>query len=169
MTSSVRNRLLLLGALWGLVLAVLPALLAFDDRFVLSSFLVVAFVCASLSGAVGALVAGRRAAAPSSTRQGLLAISSVGALQGLVSGTLAALSIWLALAITISGFSAGSPGEILDLLRRPEIFVESAIAAIAVFAYTLVVGMLLSPVVGAVLCRLVRQGLVTRRAAPEPR
>ena len=168
MISSVRNRLLLLGALWGLVLAVLPAVLAFDDRFVLSPFLVAAFVCAGLSGAVGALVAGRWAAT-GSTRRGLLAVSSVGALQGLVSGTLAALSIWLALAITISGFSAGSPGEILDLLRRPEIFIESSIAAIAVFAYTLIVGTLLSPVVGAVLCRLVRQGLVTRRAAPEPR
>lgn len=169
MISSVRNRLLLFGALWGLVLAVLPAVLAFDDRFVLSPFLVAAFVCAGLSGSVGALVAGCRVAATGSTRQGLLAVSSVGALQGLVSGTLAALSIWLALAITISGFSAGSPSEILDLLRRPEIFIESSIAAIAVFAYTLIVGTLLSPVVGAVLCRLVRQGLVTRRAAPEPR
>ena len=168
MKSSVRNQLLLLGALWGLVLAVLPAVLAFDDRFVLSPFLVAAFVCAGLSSAVGALVAGRRAA-PGLTRRGLLAVSRVGALQGLVSGTLAALSIWLALAITISGFSAGSPGEILDLLRRPEIFVESAIAAVTVFAYTLVVGTLLSPVVGAVLCRLVSQGLDARRAAPEPR
>ena len=168
MTSSVRNRLLLLGALWGLVLALLPAVLAFDDRFVLSPFLVAAFVCAGLSGAVGALVAGRRAA-NGSTRRGLLAVSGVGALQGLVSGTLAALSIWLALTVTISGFSAGSPGEILDLLRRPEIFVESAIAAIAIFAYTLIVGMLLSPVVGAVLCRLVRRGPGAHRATPEPR
>ena len=167
MIPSVRNQLLLLGALWGLTLAVLPAVLAFDDRFVLSSFLVAAFMCASLSGSVGALVAGRRAAG--STRRGFLAVSSVGALQGLVSGALAALSIWLALAITISGFSVGSPGEILDLLWRPEIFVESAIAAVAVFAYTLIVGTLLSPVVGAVLCRLIRQGFVTRRATTEPR
>ncbi|CAA9452006.1 MAG: hypothetical protein AVDCRST_MAG78-3518 [uncultured Rubrobacteraceae bacterium] len=169
MTSNVRNRLLLLGALWGLVLAALPAVLAFDDRFVLSPFLVAAFVCAGLSGAVGALVAGRGAAATSSTRRGLLAVSGVGALQGLVSGTLAALSIWLALAVTISGFSAGSPGEILDLLRRPEIFVESAIAAIAILVYTLTVGTLLSPVVGAVLCRLVRRGPDAHRATPEAR
>lgn len=168
MISSIRNRLLLLGALWGLVLAAMPAVLAFDDRFVLSPFLVAAFVCAGLSGAIGALVAGRRAVT-GSTRRGLLAVSGVGALQGLVSGTLAALSIWLALAITISGFSAGSPREIFDLLRRPEIFVESAIAAIAVFAYTLVVGTLLSPVVGAVLCRLVRHNPAARRATPESR
>ena len=168
MTSNVRNRLLLLGALWGLVLAALPAVLAFDDRFVLSPFLVAAFVCAGLSGAVGALIAGRRAAT-SSTRRGLLAVSGVGALQGLVSGTLAALSIWLALAVTISGFSTGSPGEILDLLRRPEIFVESAIAAIAILVYTLTVGTLLSPVVGAVLCRLVRRGPDAHRATPEAR
>ncbi len=168
MTTNVRNLLFLLGALWGLLLAALPAVLAFDDRFVLSPFLVAAFACAGLSSAVGALVAGRRAAA-SSARRGLLAVCGVGVLQCSVSGTLAALSIWLALAITISGFSVGSPGEILDLLWRPEIFVESAIAAVAVLAYALIVGTLLSPVVGAVLCRLVRRGSSARRAAPELR
>ena len=168
MTSSVRNRLLAFGALWGLVLAVLPAVLAFDDRFVLSPFLAAAFACAALSGALGTLIAGRRASTGIG-RRGLLGVSGVGALQGLVSGTLASLSIWFALAVTISGFSAGSPGEILDLLRRPEIFVESGIAAVAVLVYALIVGILLSPVVGAVLCRLVRRGSAARRAAPETR
>ncbi len=38
MTSSVRNRLLASGALWGLVLAILPAALAFEG-FALSPFL----------------------------------------------------------------------------------------------------------------------------------
>jgi hypothetical protein len=154
MTSSVRNRLLLLGALWGLVLAILSAALAFDG-FALSPFLVAALMCAGLSGAIGALVAGRRAVT-FRRRRGLLAVSGVGALQGLVSGTLAALSMWLALAITISGFSLEKPGEILDLLWRPGIFVESAIAAIAVLVYA--VGVVLSPVVGAAVCRLVRTG-----------
>src|SRR5215210_3994382 len=126
MITSIHNRLLALGALWGLVLAALPAALS----------------CASLSGAIGALVAGHRAVAVTFARRGLLAISGVGALQGLVSGTFAALSIWLALATTISGFSAGSPLKILNLLWRPEIFVESATDA--VFVYTAAVGILLS-------------------------
>ncbi|MBA4115422.1 MAG: hypothetical protein H0X71_03085 [Rubrobacter sp.] len=168
MTSSVRNRLILPGALWGLVLAALPAVLAFD-RFALSPFLVAALACAGLSGAVGAVVAGRRAMGLPESR-GLLAVSSVGAVQGLVSGVLAAFSIWLALSITISGFSVGSPGEILDLLRRPEIFIEGAVAAIAILLYTVVAGTLLSPVVGAVICRLVRRREpAARRAATDLR
>ncbi len=127
MITSIHNRVLALGALWGLVLAALPAALS----------------CASLSGAIGTLVAGSRAVAVPFARRGLLAISGVGALQGLVSGTFAALSIWLALATTISEFSAGSSLKILSLLWRPEIFVESATAA--VFVYTVAVGILLSP------------------------
>lgn len=164
MTSSVRNRLILSGALWGIVLAALPAVLAFD-RFALSPFLVAAFVCAGLSGAAGAVVAGRRAMGLVSGSRGLLAVFGIGALQGLVSGVLAAFSIWLALSITISGFSVGSPGEIFDLLRRPEIFVESAVAATAILFYAVVVGALLSPVVGAVICRLVRRREPANRRA----
>ncbi len=156
MTSSVRNRLILPGALWGLVLAAFPAVLAFD-RFALSPFLVAAFACAGLSGAAGAVVAGRRAMGLAPESRGLIAVSGIGAVQGLVSGVLAAFSIWLALSITISGFSVGSPGEILDLLRRPEIFIEGAVAAIAILLYTVAVGTLLSPVVGAVICRVVRR------------
>ena len=127
MITSIHNRLLALRVLWGLVLAALPAALS----------------CASLSGAIGALVAEPRAVAISFARRGLLAISGVGALQGLVSGTFAALSIWLALATTIFEFSAGSSLKILSLLWRPEIFVESATAA--VFVYTVAVDILLSP------------------------
>lgn len=156
MNSNVRNRLILTGILWGLVLAALPAVLAFD-RFALSPFLIAAFACAGLSAAAGAVVAGYRAMRFASESRGLIAVSGIGAVQGLVSGVLAAFSIWLALSITISGFSVGSPGEILDLFRRPEILIESAVAAIAVLVYTVVVGALLSPVVGAVICRLVRR------------
>lgn len=133
----------------------MPAVLAFD-RFALSPFLVAAFACAGLSGTAGAVVAGCRAVGSDPESRGLLAVSGVGAVQGLVSGVLAAFSIWLALPITISGLSLGSPGEILDLLQRPEIFIESAVAVIAILIYTIAVGALLSPVVGAVICHLVR-------------
>ena len=153
MITSVRNRLLALGALWGLVLAALPAALS----------------CASLSGAIGALVAGHRAVTVTFARRGLLAISGVGALQGLVSGTFAARSIWLALATTISGFSAGSPLKILNLLWRPKNFVESAIAAVAVFVHTVAVDMLLAPVVGAAVYCLLREEDAAHRTAPNPR
>ena len=145
----------------------MPAVLAFGDRFVLSPFLVTAFACAVLSGAVGVLVAGRRATG--SVKLGLLVVSGIGALQGLASGMLAAFSIWIALSVTILGFSVGRPGEILDLLRQPAIFVEGAVAAIAVFVYTVAVGIVLSPVIGAVICRLVRGNAFARRAAPSLR
>ena len=167
MTTSVRNKLLVLGALWGLVLAILPAVLAFD-RFALSPFLISAFFCAGLSGAVGVLVAGRRATdAPE--RRGLLAVVRIGVLQGLVSAALAAVTIWFALTVTISGFSVGSPAEILDLLLRPSIFVEGAIAAVAVFTYAAAVGTVLSPIVGAAIRRLVRPKSAARRAVLDPR
>ncbi len=138
------------------MLAAFPAVLAFD-RFALSPFLVAAFACAGLSGAAGAVVTGRRAVGSDPESRGLIAVSGVGAVQGLVSGVLAAFSIWLALPITISGLSVGSSGEILDLLQRPEIFIESAVAVIAILIYTIAVGALLSPVVGAVICHLVRR------------
>ena len=117
MTSSIRNRLILTGVLWGLVLAALPAVLAFD-RFALSPFLVAAFVCAGLSGAAGAVVAGRRAMDLVRGRRGLLAVSGIGAVQGLVSGVLAAFSIWLALSVTISGFSVGGGNTCVSLRNQ---------------------------------------------------
>ncbi len=86
----------------------------------------------------------------------------------MISGMLAALTIWLALTITISGFSVESPSEILDLYRRPTIFIEGAIAAIAVLVYTVAVGTLLSPVIGATIQRFVRPESAARRTASEP-
>jgi len=163
MIACTRNRLIVLGVLWELVLVVLPAVLAFSDRFVLSPFLVTALACTALSGAVSVFVAGRWVTG--SVKRGLLAVSGIGTLQGLVSGMLA-FSIWIALSVTISGFSVGSPGEILDLLRQPAIFVEGAVAAIAVFVYTVAVGIVLSPVIGAVICRLVRGDASALRAIP---
>ena len=167
MVSGVRNRLLALGALWGLLLAIFPAGLAFD-RFALSPFLISVFICAGFSGAVSMLFAGLRVAATPAGR-GLFAAVRIGVLQGLISAVLAAVTIWLALTVTISGFSVGSPSEILDLFRRPAIFVEGAIGAIAVLVYTAAVGTLLSPVVGAAIRRIVRSGSAARRTVPEPR
>jgi len=167
MVSSVRNRLLALGALWGLSLAIFPAVLAFD-RFALSPFLISAFVCAGVSGAMGMLLAGRRAAATPAVRSLRPAVRT-GILHGLASAALAAVTIWLALTITISGFSVGSPSEILDLFRRPAIFIEGAIAAVAVFVYTAAVGTALSPVVGAAIRRIVRPESAVRREVLEPR
>src|SRR3712207_7692058 len=59
MTAAVRNRLLLLGSAWGMLLAALPALVMTRH---LSGFLVAALLVAALSGSVGTLVAGRRPA-----------------------------------------------------------------------------------------------------------
>lgn len=87
----------------------------------------------------------------------------------MVSAALAAVTIWLALTVTISGFSIVSPSEILALFSRPEIFIEGAIAAIAVFVYTAAVGTVLSPVVGVAIRRIARPEPAARRTAPEPR
>jgi hypothetical protein len=59
MTASVRNRLLLLGSVWGVLLAALAVLVMMTRH--LAGFLVAALLCAALSGCVGTLVAGRRA------------------------------------------------------------------------------------------------------------
>jgi len=86
--AATHNRLLALGALWGLLLAAVPALVMVDP-LTLTGFLVAALVCAALSGATGTLVAGRRAARRASVRKGgskLLASMGIGALQGLIGG-----------------------------------------------------------------------------------
>lgn len=57
MTAAVRNLLVPLGAVWGLVLAVLPALVMTDPD-ALTGFLVVALACAAVSGVAGTLVGG---------------------------------------------------------------------------------------------------------------
>lgn len=159
MDKPIRNRLLILGALWGFVLAAVPAAVAFEDPFSVSPFLVSAFAAAALSGAAGTLLAGRWAmrSAPSRKDGWLPAVLSVlltGVLQGVTVGVLAAFSIWLAMAVNMSGFSAATPGEILNLLG-PDVFRQSAIVGIAVLVYALVVGLLLAPVAGVAINRLV--------------
>ncbi|MGH3086148.1 MAG: hypothetical protein ACRDSJ_02370, partial [Rubrobacteraceae bacterium] len=141
MNARVRKRVISFGLLWGLVLAVFPAMVAFDDPFSLSPFLVSAFASSALSGAAGALLAGRWASGADSLsrdkRPGVLLTVSAGALQGLVFCVLVSVSVWVLLAINISGFSVGTPGGVLNLLRNPAIFEMSGIAARAVFAYSI--------------------------------
>ncbi|MBA2691273.1 MAG: hypothetical protein H0U65_02095 [Rubrobacter sp.] len=146
------------GLVWGVALAVVPAVFAFDDPFTLSPFLVSAFVCSALAGVVGALVA----AAWASRRMvrgggsGMLASVFAGVVHGLGFSVAASVSIWICLAVNISGFSTATPGNIFNLFGNPGIFEMRGIAARAIFVYTLAVGMVLSPVSGALVLRAVR-------------
>lgn len=155
MSTISRNKLTLSGALWGLLLALLPAAFAFDG-FSLSPFLLAALFLSALSGAVGALVAGRRASRRPEERS-WSAASGIGALQGIVAAVLSTLLIWLALTATMTGFSPAAPAKILLLFRDPTIFLQSALAAVVVFAYAAFVGLLLAPLVGSLIMRLVRE------------
>ena len=151
------------------MLALLPATLAFDG-FALSPFLLAALLLSALGGAGGALVAGGRASRRAEgSGRGWAAASGIGALQGIVAATLAALSIWLALTVTMTGFSPVAPGRILVLFGDPSIFLQSALAAVVVFGYAAFVGLLLSPLVGSVVLRLVREevGATSRGVAGE--
>lgn len=149
----LRNRgLVAFGAVWGLVLAALPAVFAFDDPFSLSPFLVSAFVCSTLAGIVGALLAGRWV----SGRSGVFAALMAGVSHGVVFSVLASLSIWVCLAVNISGFSVATPGNVFNLVSSPGIFAMSGVAARAIFLYALVVGIVLSPVSGGFVLRMVR-------------
>ena len=88
MMSSARNRLLLLGALWGLTLASLPAFVMADPGRV-GGFFLAALLFAALSGAAGTAVAGRRAQRTSEgavARSPLVSGVKTGAVQGLVGG-----------------------------------------------------------------------------------
>ena len=115
MNTRSRNWLIFSGAVWGFVMAAIPSLVAFDDPFTVSPFLI---------------------AAP-----------------------LAAISIWLMMAINMSGFSEENLGELLNILnifRESTIWLESLIVAQAVFVYAVVVGLLLSPVSGVAIRLLSR-------------
>jgi hypothetical protein len=159
MTASVRNRLLALGFLWGILLAAVPAFVM-TDPYRLSGLLVASLVCAVLSGCVGTLAAGRRAAHLASrsggeVRSSLLAGIGTGASQGLVGGGVAALIFWGIMAVSISGFTLQNPIE-LSVLMEPDVFLGSFFVALSVFLYTLVGGLLLGPVFGTLVNRTVR-------------
>jgi hypothetical protein len=146
----VRNRLLIFGAIWWFVLALIPALVAFREPFSVSPFLVSAFLLAAASGAYGTLVAGRKAGERRYSRL------SLGVLQAVVVALLAAVTIWLAMAANMSGFNlVESPAQVLNLFRQPSIFIEAGIVGLAVLVYSIVVGALLSPLTGTVIARMV--------------
>ncbi len=156
MTLTVRNRLLALGVLWGLLLAAVPALLM-TDSYQLTGFLVAGLACAALSGSLGMLVAGRRAVKKGGERLSPLVGVLTGALQGLAGGIVAALLIWALMTATLSGFTLRNPVE-LSVLMSPRVFLGSFFVALSTFAYALVGGVLLGPVFGTLINRTVRAG-----------
>ena len=156
MTSTVRNRLLALGVLWGLLLAAVPALLM-TEPYQLTGFLVAGLACAALSGSLGTLVAGRRAVKKGGERSSLLVGVLTGALQGLAGGIVAALLIWALMAITLYGFTLRNLVE-LSVLMSPRVFLGSFFVALSTFAYALVGGVLLGPIFGTLINRTVRAG-----------
>ena len=156
MTSNIRNRLLALGVLWGLLLAAVPALWM-TNPYQLTGFLVAGLACAALSGSLGTAVAGRRAVKKGGERSSLLVGVLTGALQGLAGGIVAALLIWALMAITLSGFTLRNPVE-LSVLMSPRVFLGSFFVALSTFAYALVGGVLLGPIFGTLINRTVRAG-----------
>lgn len=146
------------------MMAAVPSLAAFDDPFTVSPFLVAAHLCAGASGAVGFWLAGRRAVASETHAsdgwaRDVLRVIGTGAFQAIVAAPLAALSIWLMMAVNMSGFSEENLGELLNILnifREPAIWLESSIVALAVFVYAVVVGLLLSPISGIAIRLLTR-------------
>jgi hypothetical protein len=150
MTTTVRNRLLLLGSLWGVLLASLPALVM-ARPYRLTGFLVAAILCATLSGCLGTLASGRRAARRKESG-GVLAGFGTGLLQGLVGGAFAATLIWALMALTLSGFTLENPVE-LSTLMSPRIFLGSFFVALSVFLYATAGGLLLGPAFGTLVNR----------------
>ena len=153
MTAPVRDRLLVIGALWGLLLAAVPALVM-TNPYSLTGFLVAALVCAVLSGCVGTLAAGRRAAKRARC-SGFVAGVGTGITQGLVGGGIAALLFWGLMALTISGFTHRNPVDV-SVLMSPRVFLGSFFVALSAFVYALVGGLLLGPVFGRLINRTVR-------------
>ncbi len=158
MTSRVRNRLLALGVLWGLLLSVVPVLVM-TSPYRLTGFLVAALICAALSGCIGTLAAGRRAARSAPTegtrRSEVLAGLRTGASQGLVGGGVAALLFWVLIAVTASGFTLLDPVE-LSVLTSPRVFIGSFFVALSVLLYAFLGGLLLGPIFGTLVNRAVR-------------
>ncbi len=158
MTSRVRNRLLALGVLWGLLLSVVPVLVM-TTPYQLTGLLVAALICAALSGCIGTLAAGQRAARSAPTegtrRSEVLAGLRTGASQGLVGGGVAALLFWVLIAVTASGFTLLDPVE-LSVLTSPRVFIGSFFVALSVLLYAFLGGLLLGPIFGTLVNRAVR-------------
>lgn len=165
MSVPARNLLLAAGALWGFVLALVPAMVAFAGPLNPSPFLVSALLCAALSGAAGAWAAGRWSGWTHQRRRRdgwpswLLSGFMTGVLQAVSAAVLAALSIWLAMTITMTGFSTATPGAIYRLVSQPSIFLQSAIVARTVFIYALLIGVALAPFTGLAINRVAGRGV----------
>ena len=144
---------MLLGVLWGILLAAVPALVM-TSPYRLSGFLVAALACAAVSGAVGTVISGRRAARYGSGK-GTAVLNGIktGFFQGLVGGGFAALFMWALMAITLSGFSLQNPVE-ASALMRPSVFLGSFFVALSAFLYVLLAGSLLGPVFGVLVNRV---------------
>ena len=168
MSSSTRNLLLAAGALWGFLLALALAMVAFAGPLNPSPVLVSALLCASLSGTVGAWTAGRLANRARSLRRKdgwprwLLSGFVTGVSPAAVAGVLAALSIWLAMTVTMTGFSPATPRAIHLLVSQPSMFLQSAIVARAVFIYALLADVALAPFTGLAVNRMAQRGVVAR-------
>ena len=158
MNTATRNRLLGLGALWGLCLAAIPAFIMANPLRP-DGFLVAAVLCALLSGVVGTLVAGRRASVRSRKirRSALVAGFGTGFFQGLIGGGVAALIFWGIMAFVISGFTIGGAAD-LSSLMRPQVFLGSFFVSLSVFVYALAGGLLLGPVFGTLVNRVAGAG-----------
>jgi len=159
MTARVGSRLSALGALWGLVLAAVPAFVM-TDPYRLTGLLVVALACAVLSGVVGTLIAGRQVAMKTRSEgvgySGVIAGVRIGTSQGLVGGGVAALLFWALMAVTISGFTLRNPVE-LSILMSPRVFMGSFFVSLSVFVYAFVGGLLLGPIFGKLVERAVHK------------
>ena len=81
--------------------------------------------------------------------------------QGLVGGAVAAALIWALMAVTISGFTLWNPVEASELMS-PRVFLGSFFVSLSAFVYALVGGILLGPLFGPLVERVVN---VTRDAA----
>jgi hypothetical protein len=154
MTATVRNKLLLLGSVWGVLLAALPVLVMARH---LTGFLVAALLVAALSGCVGTLVAGRRAARRAGSGGTVLAGFGTGFLQGLVGGAFAAFLFWALTALTLSEFSLGNQVD-PSALMSPRVFLGSFFVALSVFLYAVAGGTLLGPAFGRLVDRAVGGG-----------
>lgn len=145
MERGVRNRLVVFGSLWGLLLAAVPALVMARE---VSLFLVVAVVCAVASGVAATLYAGLRASRDRK-RRGLVAGVVTGLIQGLAGGAVGAIAVWVLMAVSMSGAT-------LSNLMRPPVFIGSFFVALSVFVYALVGGVVLGPLFGALVNRAVQ-------------
>lgn len=155
MAKATRNRLLALGALWGVLLAAVPAFVMGNPARP-GGFAVSAVLCAAVSGAVGTLVAGYRASARrgGAKRGGVPAAFGAGLAQGFVGGGMAAVAIWALMAAAISGFSLENAAD-PSALMRPQVFIGGFFVALSVFLYALAGSLLLAPAFGMLINRTV--------------